>query len=327
MSHDPSSTPFFSLIVPVYKTEPYLEQCLRSIKNQLFTDYQCLVINNNSPGVPWAQFTHNQDPNWQHQINLQDVPLEDQAKTIFDQICSQDPRFQYLTESKQGLSAARNRALPLAKGQWLLNIDSDDWVLPDYLQKWFEELKDQPPQTIKIFRLNKCYNEDYLWPVFYPKKITAANCLHTCVMGSFRWAMNNQIIKKYNLTYDERLGAGTKHPQAIAPTYEDYRFAYLYVDALERSDHKPIVTLIDNPGYQYRNVDQEKKRSDPILIWSNYKIAKVFQKEYLAHPNWKIKITGLILPYWHWLKAKNHPITLLLRKPISLFLRLLTDCY
>ena len=327
MSNQTDTAPFFSLVVPIYKTEQYLEQCLSSIKNQSFQDFECIVVNDGSPGVELAKFTENQDADWQPQIDLSQVPQNKQAETIFQAICGQDSRFQYIYQENQGLSGARNTALKVIRGQWILNVDSDDWILPDYLQKWFLELKNQPPQTIKVFRLNRCYNEDYLWPVFYPKKITAANCLHTCVMGSFRWAMNNQIIKKYNLTYDERLGAGTKHPQAIAPTYEDYRFAYLYVDALERSEHKPIVTLIDNPGYQYRNIDQEKKRSDPVLIWSNYKIAKVFQKEYLAHPNWKIKITGLILPYWHWLKAKNHPITLLLRKPISLFLRLLTDCY
>jgi len=326
MSHDPSSTPFFSLIVPIYKTEQYLEQCLSSIKNQSFQDFECIVVNDGSPGVELAKFTENQDADWQPQIDLSQVPQNKQAETIFQAICGQDSRFQYIYQENQGLSGARNTALKVIRGQWILNVDSDDWILPDYLQKWFLELKDQPPETVKVFRINKCYNSDDIWPVFYPKKITLANCLHTCVMNSWMWAMNAYIVKTYNLQYDLRLGRGAKNP--VFSSGEDYRFAYCYLDVLiSQYKREPKISLFNNPGYQYRDVNQKLKQADQDTIWGRYQAAKLFQKEYLAHPNWKVKITGLILPSWIALRSRKDFPSIFLRKTISLFLRLLTDCY
>ncbi len=156
--------------MPVYKTEQYLEQCLRSIKNQSFQDYECIVVNDGSPGVELDKLTENQDPDWQPQIDLSQVPQDKQTETIFWVVCGQDPRFKYIYQANQGLSGARNTALQIIRGQWILNVDSDDWILPNYLQNWFVQLVKQPPETVKVFRINKCYYSDYIWPVFYPKK-------------------------------------------------------------------------------------------------------------------------------------------------------------
>ena len=57
MSNQADTAPFFSLVVPIYKTEQYLEQCLSSIKNQSFQDFECIVVNDGSLGVELAKFT------------------------------------------------------------------------------------------------------------------------------------------------------------------------------------------------------------------------------------------------------------------------------
>jgi len=145
MPNQADTAPFFSLVVPIYKTEQYLEQCLSSIKNQSFQDFECIVVNDGSPGVELVKFTENQDADWQPQIDLSQVPQNKQAETIFQAICGQDSRFQYIYQENQGLSGARNTALKVIRGQWILNVDSDDWVLPDYLQKWFLELRTERP--------------------------------------------------------------------------------------------------------------------------------------------------------------------------------------
>lgn len=95
------NTPKISIIVPVYRVEKYLHRCLDSIVNQTFTDWECLLVDDGSP---------------------------DNSGKICDEYSEKDGRFKVFHQENAGVSAARNKGLDEAKGEWIGFVDSDDWI-------------------------------------------------------------------------------------------------------------------------------------------------------------------------------------------------------
>ena len=99
-----------SVIVPVYKVEPYLHRCVDSILNQTFTDFELILVDDGSP---------------------------DNCGAICDEYAAKDSRVHVIHQKNSGVSAARNAGLAraFANGcQWVAFVDSDDWVHPCYLE-------------------------------------------------------------------------------------------------------------------------------------------------------------------------------------------------
>lgn len=100
-----------SVIVPVYNVEDLLPKCLDSLVNQTFDDYEVIVVNDGSPD------------------NSQDIIDEYQKK--YSNIIKP------LKKENGGLSSARNYGLKYAQGEFVLYVDSDDWVSNDMLEKMY----------------------------------------------------------------------------------------------------------------------------------------------------------------------------------------------
>ena len=103
--------PQISVIVPVYKVEPYLRRCVDSILGQTFTDFELILVDDGSP---------------------------DNCPAICDEYAAKDSRIHVIHQENGGLSAARNagidRAFANSDSQWLSFVDSDDWVHQKYLE-------------------------------------------------------------------------------------------------------------------------------------------------------------------------------------------------
>lgn len=104
-------TPKISVIVPVYNAEQYLNQCIESIINQTFTDYELVLIDDGST---------------------------DGSATICQSYARVNPNITVITQKNIGVSETRNRGMKRAKGQWITFVDSDDYVAPDYLETLFK---------------------------------------------------------------------------------------------------------------------------------------------------------------------------------------------
>lgn len=98
-------TPKISVIIPVYNAEKYLDQCLQSVLNQSFTDFELLLINDGS---------------------------KDRSGEICEAYATKDSRIQVFHQENKGVSAARNVGLDHAKGEWITFVDSDDYVTEEY---------------------------------------------------------------------------------------------------------------------------------------------------------------------------------------------------
>ena len=101
--------PSVSIIVPIYKVEQYIARCLDSIKEQTFTDYEVIMIDDGSP---------------------------DRSGEIAERYTA-DPRFRLFRQSNAGVGAVRNRGLFLARGEYIAFVDSDDMIKPDHLDKLY----------------------------------------------------------------------------------------------------------------------------------------------------------------------------------------------
>lgn len=97
---------FFSIIVPVYNVEKYIEKCLKSIYNQSFSDYEVIIVNDGT---------------------------KDKSRDLIMERCLYDERFRLYDKENGGLSSARNEGMKHANGEYVIFIDSDDWIEIDYL--------------------------------------------------------------------------------------------------------------------------------------------------------------------------------------------------
>ena len=108
-----------SVIVPVYKVEPFLHRCVDSILAQTFTDFELILVDDGSP---------------------------DNCGAICDEYAAKDARIHVIHQQNGGLSAARNAGIDWAfansDSQWLSFIDSDDWVHPCFLEYLYRAAKE-----------------------------------------------------------------------------------------------------------------------------------------------------------------------------------------
>ncbi len=100
--------PQISVIVPIYKVEPYLHWCLDSIVHQTYQNLEILLIDDGSP---------------------------DGCGAICDEYAKKDARIRVTHKKNGGLSAAWNDGLRMAAGEWVAFVDSDDWLDLDFFEK------------------------------------------------------------------------------------------------------------------------------------------------------------------------------------------------
>lgn len=99
--------PLISIIIPCYNVENYLDNCIRSVRNQTFSEWEIILINDGS---------------------------QDCTPKICDYWMMEDSRIRVIHQTNKGVSAARNMGLRVATAKFVCFIDSDDTVGPNYLQ-------------------------------------------------------------------------------------------------------------------------------------------------------------------------------------------------
>ena len=113
--------PAISVLIAVYNTEAFIPQCLDSVKAQSFTDFEVICINDGST---------------------------DGSAAILDAYAAADSRFLVHHQPNYGVGYTKNLAISLAKGKYILFIDSDDFIEPDTLQVVFERAEQTQAQII-----------------------------------------------------------------------------------------------------------------------------------------------------------------------------------
>ncbi len=105
--------PLISVIVPVYKAEPFFKQCIDSIRQQTYQNLEIILINDGSP---------------------------DNCGSMCDAFAAEDSRIRVIHKENGGQASARNAGLDIATGEYIGFVDSDDWIEPDMYTHLYELL-------------------------------------------------------------------------------------------------------------------------------------------------------------------------------------------
>ena len=200
-----------SVIIPVYNVENYLEECLKSIQSQTYTNIEVILVNDGST---------------------------DKSKLICERYCKEDRRFHLLNQENQGLSAARNNGVAASTGEFIAFVDSDDIILPNYLETLIHYMTDEIDIVESQFTVSK---EEFLDERFKELTILFEGNSEEAVKIFPKHVLNvNAVTKLYRRSIVEAV------PYIDGVIFED---VYCGIGMLK---YIRKIIKIDYKGYYYR---------------------------------------------------------------------------
>lgn len=223
----------FSVIVPVYKVEGYLEQCVESVLQQTYTDFELILVDDGSP---------------------------DRCPEMCDDFSQKDTRIKVIHKKNGGLSSARNAGLDIATGDYVVFLDSDDfWNDENALQEVYDKAKFGT--DIVIFGCTD-------WDIHTNKKVVSRSSYNQEIMQS-----NDKNMILHYLLSEKKLPGGSTVFMTRRKIIERNSIAFKeginsedYDWVLEVFLNADSFAAIDNPFYTYR-----KGRIGSITTVSNMK--------------------------------------------------------
>ena len=176
----------FSIIIPIYNSENFLEECLNSIFRQDYSNYEVLMIDDGST---------------------------DKSSIIAEKYEEQDERFHLIKQENRGVSVARNNGIRHAKGDYVVFVDSDDYILSGYLSALNKELSDKDiiinRGYYSLSGLKKQHVENGLWELREREQVENIFCLLGEDVGWPNATWNNiykiKFLREHNLFFDSQL--------------------------------------------------------------------------------------------------------------------------
>lgn len=179
--------PFFSIIIPVYNAEHFLRDCLDSIENQSFKDWELIIINDGST---------------------------DNSCSIIKHFLTQNPKIILIEQDNNGVSYSRNQGLDKAKGNYIVFVDADDILYPGALEIAYSYLINKGLDYLRYEYQTIDLQKRPLYPNYEAKvrkkvsnqNLDAADCITRIVRNEyFLWSgiFRNEIIDKNHLRFME----------------------------------------------------------------------------------------------------------------------------
>ena len=233
-----------SVIVPVYKVEKYLRQCLDSLTAQTLENMEIVVVDDGSP---------------------------DGCPAICDEYAARDARVKVVHKENGGLLSARKAGLAASKGDYIGFVDGDDWVEPDTFLNMYKAICDYSPDMVlseflcdygdRVEPSGQCfeegfYNRDRLEKEIFPRMLFGGR-FYSFGVNPNCWSklVRRELIEKNLIPVDERIRMG-----------EDA--AFIYPCLLDSQS----AVCIKNSTYHYRITGQsmstayDEKLKDIILL-------------------------------------------------------------
>ena len=182
---------YISFIVPVYNAGRYLQHCIDSILAQDFQNFELILINDGST---------------------------DDSEKICEQNSHKDSRIRYASQLNKGPSAARNLGINMAQGQWIAFVDADDFVGVHYASSLLKNCQPDKLSVLSGVRLvdyqGNMINrvgltfEDLINLNNMKDSFVAMLLKYIPLVSSWGKIFNSQVIRKNNLSFDERFHNG-----------------------------------------------------------------------------------------------------------------------
>ncbi|MBR5804068.1 MAG: glycosyltransferase [Bacteroidaceae bacterium] len=156
-----------SIIVPVYKVEKYLSECIDSILSQTFTNYELILIDDGSP---------------------------DRCGIICDDYARKDNRIRVIHQKNGGLSAARNAGLDVAQGEYIAFVDSDDFIAHDYFDQAMQVCANYPSTQMVVMPVHVHYGHTSSHLYMFPQ----SGFIHGCDQIFTSWISHQGYLHTYS---------------------------------------------------------------------------------------------------------------------------------
>ena len=217
--------PLISVIVPVYKVETYLNNCIKSIVNQSYSNIEIILVDDGSP---------------------------DNCPALCDEWAKKDKRIKVIHKKNGGVSSARNSGLDLASGKYIGFVDGDDFIHKDMIDYLYKAMDSDSSQMASCgYRLSGkiycCNNKKLI------SNIQALSYLFNIIdcpyFEGFVWNKLYllQIIKDNNIRFDEELDM-----------CEDTLFNFDYLNNVNK------VSILNYSFYEYTFRNDSVMRIKPI---------------------------------------------------------------
>ena len=259
------SEPLVSVIIPVYGTEEYLDECLRSIVNQTYKNLQIIIVNDASPG---------------------------NANEILENYLNEDSRIKVIChEENKGLFQTRLTGYRYAKGEYIASIDSDDYVNLDYFRILVNSIESSDSDiVIADYAIRNQKGQLAMrgyasainrHQVLTDEQVFSSFVQENFLLSSHRWFVVTKIYKKslWDSAY-KFLSAITDNINML----EDLLFGFVFSSLAKK------VISIDDVGMYYRinpNSISRKHSTYDEIMKQVYDTKKVFDiiKKYLISCN------------------------------------------
>lgn len=172
---------FVSFIVPVYNVEKYITKCVDSVINQQHRKLEIILVDDGS---------------------------KDKSGAIIDELEKKDNRIRVIHQMNKGVSSARNIGLENAKGEYILFVDADDYIEPDYTTYFIKLVVDN---SCEIGMNLNCYdimNQSQIC-IDEMKRITVEEAINNIYLEKINVAVWNKIYKR-SFLYEHRLRFNTE---------------------------------------------------------------------------------------------------------------------
>lgn len=189
-----NSLPKISIIVPVYRVEKYLSQCIESILTQTYTNFELLLIDDGSP---------------------------DLSGKICDEYAEKDRRVRVYHKTNSGVSDTRNVGLEKARGEWILFVDSDDWLSSQCLETCSNAMADSQLDLLQFGYQRVCDDGQVLFSSKeHTEKLFISDYIKEKKILATPWGnvFKRSIIAEYNIRFNPKIKLG-----------EDQLFVYEYI--------------------------------------------------------------------------------------------------
>ncbi len=240
-------TPELSIIVPIYKVEKYLDECIQSILHQTFTDLELILVDDGSP---------------------------DACPQMCDAAAEQDSRVRVIHQKNGGLSAARNTGIEAARGNWLGFVDSDDFVAPDFYEKLYNAAVNADADCA-VCSVQLIHEDGSRMDTPPQWKVYGGGYTGEDILKTITWQNNAPYLVAWNKLYRREVFRTLHYP--VGRINEDvFVFAELF-DTIKK------VACVEQPLYFYRQRTGSIMQSKCTLrnldeMWSFVHCFECFQR-------------------------------------------------
>jgi glycosyltransferase involved in cell wall biosynthesis len=264
--------PKISVVIPVYNVADYIEKCIQSVLAQTFTDIEIIIVNDGSTDNSMQKIEH---------------------------LIKKNPLIKVIHQNNQGLSAARNSAMKIAKGDYLTFVDSDDAIAPNFCEMTYQNAKKHQADIVIVDNREtvKFAKDDFIRKIKNEK-----TRLKLCLFGKISWVAWGKLYKR-------ELFKNRAFP--VGRLYEDS----ILIPRIIVEAKKIFITNSTKYSYNFRVgsiINQPVKMQDKIFVWRSclelarkYNISRFDQQLFLSLQFRHLKLTKT-MGYWRVYKlAKN----------------------